>query len=156
MRQGWVPQVKQVLFAGIDQSKPAPGVLEAIRNAAGIIICPSNPVTSIGPILAVPGVRPALVESGRRVVGVSPIIGGAAISGPAHILMRVKDLEPSVKGVAKGYADVLDVLVIGTEDQQSQADIKRIGVEPVVANIRMNSPADKRRLACEVLALLVK
>jgi LPPG:FO 2-phospho-L-lactate transferase len=156
VRQRWAPEVKQLFIAGIHQSKPAPGVLEAIRNADGIVICPSNPVTSIGPILAVPGVRQALVDSGCRVVGVSPIVGGAAISGPAHILMRVKDLEPSVKGVAKGYADVLDVLFIGTEDQQSQTDIKTIGVEPVVANIRMNSSADKRRLAREVLALLVK
>jgi LPPG:FO 2-phospho-L-lactate transferase len=87
---------------------------------------------------------------------VSPIVAGTAISGPAHMLMKVKDLEPSVKGVAKGYADLLDILVIGSEDQESQADIKRIGVEPVSANIRMNSLADKRRLAREVLALLVK
>jgi LPPG:FO 2-phospho-L-lactate transferase len=156
VRERWAPEVKQVFFAGIEQSKPAPGVLEAIRNAAGIVICPSNPVTSIGPILAVPGVRQALVEYDRRVVGVSPIVAGAAISGPAHLLMRVKDLEPSVKGVAKGYADLLDVLVIGTEDQELQADIKKIGVKPVSANIRMNSLTDKRRLAREVLALLVK
>jgi LPPG:FO 2-phospho-L-lactate transferase len=156
VRQRWAPEVKQVFFAGIEQSKPAPRVLEAIRNAAGIVICPSNPVTSIGPILAVPGVRQALVKYDRRVVGVSPIVAGAAISGPAHMLMRVKDLEPSVKGVAKGYADLLDVLVIGTEDQELQADIKKIGVKPVSANIRMNSLADKRRLAREVLALLVK
>jgi LPPG:FO 2-phospho-L-lactate transferase len=156
VRQRWAPEVKQVFFAGIEQSKPAPRVLEAIRNAAGIVICPSNPVTSIGPILAVPGVRQALVKYDRRVVGVSPIVAGAAISGPAHMLMRVKDLAPSVKGVAKGYADLLDVLVIGTEDQELQADIKKIGVKPVSANIRMNSLADKRRLAREVLALLVK
>jgi LPPG:FO 2-phospho-L-lactate transferase len=156
VRERWAPEVKQVFFAGIEQSKPAPGVLEAIRNAAGIVICPSNPVTSIGPILAVPGVRQALVEYDRRVVGVSPIVAGAAISGPAHRLMRVKDLEPSVKGVAKGYADLLDVLVIGIEDQELQAEIKKIGVKPVLANIRMNSPADKHRLAREVLALLVK
>lgn len=156
VRERWAPEVKQVFFAGIEQSKPAPGVLEAIRNAAGIVICPSNPVTSIGPILAVPGVRQALVGYDRRVVGVSPIVAGAAISGPAHRLMRVKDLEPSVKGVAKGYADLLDVLVIGIEDQELQAEIKKIGVKPVLANIRMNSPADKHRLAREVLALLVK
>lgn len=156
VRERWAPEVKQVFFAGIEQSKPAPGVLEAIRNAAGIVICPSNPVTSIGPILAVPGVRQALVGYDRRVVGVSPIVAGAAISGPAHRLMRVKDLEPSVKGVAKGYADLLDVLVIGIEDQELQAEIKKIGVKPVLANIRMNSTADKHRLAREVLALLVK
>ena len=156
VRQRWAPEVKQVLFAGIHQSKPAPRVLEAIRNADGIVICPSNPVTSIGPILAVPGIRQALIESGRRVVGVSPIVGGAAISGPAHILMRVNDLEPSVKGVAKGYADLLAVLFIDTEDQQFQADINRLGVKPVSTNIWMKTPTDKRRLAREVLASLGK
>jgi LPPG:FO 2-phospho-L-lactate transferase len=154
VHQHWAPEVKQVLLAGIHQSKPAPRVLEAIRDAAGIVICPSNPVTSIGPIVAVPGVRQALAESGRRAVAVSPIVAGAAISGPAHALMKVKGLEPSVTGVAKGYADFLDVLVIGSEDKQLQQDIKRIGVEPVSANIRMNSWTDKRRLAREVLAIL--
>jgi LPPG:FO 2-phospho-L-lactate transferase len=156
VRHRWAPEVKQVFFAGIDRSKPAPRVLEAIRNAAAIIICPSNPITSIGPILAVPGVRQALVEYDGRVVGVSPIVAGTAISGPAHTLMRVKDLEASAKGVAKGYADVLDVLVIATEDRELQADIETIGVETVPANIRMNSLADKHRLAREVLALLRK
>ena len=156
VRERWAPEVEQVFFAGIDRSKPAPRVLEAIRNADGIVICPSNPVTSIGPILALPEVRQALVEFDGRVVGVSPLIAGAAISGPAHTLMRAKGLEASAKGVAKGYADLLDVLVIGTEDQELQDDIEKLGVKPVPANIRMNSLADKYRLAREVLALLVK
>ena len=154
VRQRWAPEVKQVLFAGIHQSKPAPRVLEAIRNADGIVICPSNPITSIGPILAVPGLRQALRESRGKIVGVSPIIARAAISGPAHTLMRVNDLEPSVSGVAKGYADLLDVLMIDREDQYLQDDIEQLGVKPVSANIRMNSRSDKQRLAREVLALL--
>jgi LPPG:FO 2-phospho-L-lactate transferase len=156
VRERWAPEVKQVFFAGIDRSKPAPQVLQAIRNAAGIVICPSNPVTSIGPILSVPGVRQTLRESGRRIVGVSPIIARAAISGPAHTLMRANDLEPSVRGVAKGYADILDVLLVDPEDQPLYGDIEKLGVKPVSANIRMNSLADKRRLAREVLALLEK
>jgi LPPG:FO 2-phospho-L-lactate transferase len=156
VRERWAPEVKQVFFAGIDRSKPAPQVLQAIRNAAGIVICPSNPVTSIGPILSVPGVRQTLRESGRRIVGVSPIIARAAISGPAHTLMRANDLEPSVRGVAKGYADILDVLLVDPEDQPLYGDIEKLGVKPVSANIRMNSLADKRRLARDVLALLEK
>jgi LPPG:FO 2-phospho-L-lactate transferase len=156
VRERWAPEVKQVFFAGIDRSKPAPQVLQAIRNAAGIVICPSNPVTSIGPILTVPGVRQTLRESGRRIVGVSPIIAQAAISGPAHTLMRANGLEPSVRGVAKGYADILDVLMIDPEDQPVYGDIEKLGVKAVSANIRMNSLADKRRLAREVLALLEK
>ena len=156
VRERWAPEVKRMFFAGIGQSKPAPHVLQAIDNAAGIVICPSNPVTSIGPILAVPGIRHALREYRGRIVGVSPIIARAAISGPAHTLMRVSDLEPSVRGVAKGYADILDVLMIDREDQYLQDDIDKLGVQPVSTNIRMNSLADKQRLAREVLALLWK
>ena len=154
VRERWAPEVKRVFFAGIDESKPAPRVLQAIGNAAGIVICPSNPVTSIGPILAVPGIRQALREARGKIVGVSPIIARSAISGPAHTLMTVNDLEPSVNGVAKGYADLLDVLMIDREDQYLQNDIKKLGVEPFSANIRMNSLADKQRLARQVLALL--
>lgn len=156
VRKRWAPEVKQVLFAGSERSSPAPHVLEAIGNAAGIVICPSNPVTSIGPILAVPGVRNALTKCNGRVVGVSPIVAGAAISGPAHKLMRAMNLEPSVKGVAKAYADLLDVLVIGREDHEHQADIEKFGIKPFSANVRMNSLHDKHRLAREVLALVLK
>ena len=154
VRERWAPEVKRVFFAGIDESKPAPRVLQAIGNAAGIVICPSNPVTSIGPILSVPGVRQALREARGKIVGVSPIIARSAISGPAHMLMTVNDLEPSVNGVAKGYADLLDVLMIDRKDQYLQNDIKKLGVKPVSADIRMNSLADKQRLARQVLALL--
>ncbi|MPZ78562.1 MAG: 2-phospho-L-lactate transferase [Deltaproteobacteria bacterium] len=154
VRERWSPEVHQVFFAGIDKSIPSPGVLTAIRNARGIIVCPSNPVTSIGPILAVPGIRRALVESKSRVVGVSPIIGSSSLSGPAHKLMKVTDLESSAAGVAQGYADFLTALVIGVEDEGLQPCIEKLGIKAVSANIRMNSLADKRRLAREVLALV--
>ena len=156
VRERWAPEVKRVFFAGISQSKPTPNVLQAIDNAAGIVICPSNPITSIGPILAVPGIRQALREARGKIVGVSPIVARAAISGPAHTLMKVDDLEPSVRGVAKGYADLLDVLMIDSEDECFQNDIEKLGVKSVSANIRMNSLADKRRLARRVLALFSK
>lgn len=156
VRERWAPEVKRVAFAGIGQSKPTPHVLQAIDNAAGIVICPSNPITSIAPILALPGVRQALGEARGKIVAVSPIIGQAAISGPAHTLMRVNDLEPSVNGLAKGYADLLDVLMIDSEDQHFENDIEKLGVKSVSANIRMNSLADKQRLARQVLALFSK
>jgi LPPG:FO 2-phospho-L-lactate transferase len=156
VRERWAPEVKRVFFAGIDRSKPAPHLLRAIGKAAGVVICPSNPVTSIAPILAVPGVRQALREARGKIVGVSPIIGLAAISGPAHILMSAHDLEPSVSGVAKGYADFLDALMIDSEDQYFENDIEKLGVKSVSANIRMNSLADKQRLARQVLALFSK
>jgi LPPG:FO 2-phospho-L-lactate transferase len=156
VRDRWAPEVKRVFFAGIDQSKPAPRVLQAIGKAAGIVICPSNPITSIGPILAVPGVRQALRNASGKVLAVSPIVAGAAISGPAHILMRVNDLEPSVAGVAKAYADLLDVLIIDSEDQYLQVEVEKLGVKPFSADIRMNSLADKQRVARQVLALFSK
>ena len=87
VKRRWQPEVKKVFYAGVEKSRPAPGVLEAIGNAAGIIICPSNPVTSIGPILAVPGIRDALKQATVSIIGVSPMIGESAISGPAHKLM---------------------------------------------------------------------
>jgi LPPG:FO 2-phospho-L-lactate transferase len=156
VREGWAPEVKGVSFAGISQSKPTPNVLQAIDNAAGIVICPSNPITSIGPILAVPGIRQALREARGKIVGVSPIVARVAISGPAHTLMTVNDLEPSVRGLAKGYADLMDVLMIDSEDQYFENDIEKLGVKSVSANIRMNSLGDKQRLARQVLALFSK
>jgi len=156
VRERWTPEVKRVFFAGIHQSKPAPRVLQAIGKAAGIVICPSNPITSIGPILAVPGVRQALRDASGRILAVSPIVARSAISGPAHILMRAHDLEPCVTGVAKAYADLVDLLIIDPQDQSLASEIEKLGVKPVAADIRMNSLADKQRLARQVLALLSK
>ena len=141
-------------FTQTGQDRIYPRVLQAIANAAGIVICPSNPITSIGPILAVPGIRQALREAPGKIVAVSPIIARAAISGPAHTLMGTHGFEPSVRGVAKAYADLLDVVIVDREDQSLQSEIEKLGVKPVSANIRMNSLADKRRLARQVLALL--
>src|ERR1700749_5098097 len=97
--------VNSVRFAGADNATPAPGVLDAIRDASVVIVAPSNPVTSIGPILAVPGIREALRETRATVVAVSPIVGGAAVSGPAGNLMAAQGLPVSIAGVAKAYHD---------------------------------------------------
>lgn len=156
VKERWQPTVRKVYYAGVVKSNPAPGVLNAIRSASGIIICPSNPVTSIGPILAVPGIRNALKETAAPVMGVSPIIGNAAITGPAHKLMSASGWEASALGVARAYADFLDVFVIANEDENLKAGIEELNVSAVTTNIRMNSPADKQRLAREVLALVKK
>jgi LPPG:FO 2-phospho-L-lactate transferase len=113
-------------------------------------------VTSIGPILAVPGIRDALKETSATVVGVSPIIGASAITGPAHKLMSASGWEVSALGVARAYADILDVFVVANEDQSLKAGIEELNVRAVTAEIRMSSPADKKRLAREVLALAKK
>lgn len=156
VREHWAPEVLAVRFAGVEKGRPASGVLDAIRSADAIIVCPSNPITSIGPILAVPEVRAALEETEAPVVGVSPIIGSMAISGPAHKLMSAMGVEASPLGVAKSYDSYLDTLVIAQEDYAIARQINALGVKTVCADIRMNSLADKKRLAGQVLALLGK
>lgn len=156
VKYGWSPEVTKVRFAGVEQSTPAPGVLDAIARAEAIILCPSNPISSIGSILAVPGIRSALTEASAPVVGVSPIIGRTAISGPAHKLMTACNKEASPLGVAKCYEGFLDTLVIANEDRRLARQIETMHIEVAVTDIRMTSPAEKRRLASEVLALAKK
>ena len=156
VKERWQPMVRKVYCAGAVKSKPAPGVLNALGSASGIVVCPSNPVTSINPILAVPGIRDALKETSATVVGVSPIIGAAAITGPAHKLMSASGWEASALGVARAYADFLNVFVIANEDENLKAGIEELNVRAVTADIRMNDLASKRRLAREVLALVKK
>lgn len=156
VKQGWQAEVKNVVFAGVERSRPAPGVLEVIAAAAGIIICPSNPVTSIGPILAVPGVRDALKQANVSIVGVSPMIGESAISGPAHKLMAAQGMEPSALGVAQGYADFLDQFVIDNEDEVLTKKLETLGIGVVKTSIRMKTLAHKQTLARQVLALVEK
>jgi LPPG:FO 2-phospho-L-lactate transferase len=156
VKKRWQPEVKKVFYAGVEKSRPAPGVLGAIHDAAKIVICPSNPVTSIGPILAIPGVRNALIETKASVVGISPLIGESAISGPAHKLMAAQGSEPSALGVAKGYADFLDQFVIDRADEKLRGKIETLDIKVAAAPVIMKSLDDKRRLAREVLALFEK
>ena len=156
VRERWQPEVKRVLLSGVDKSRPAPGVVEAIRKATAVIICPSNPVTSIGPILSVPGIRESLRETAARIVGVSPIIGNAPVSGPAHKLMAAVSMKVSASGVAENYADFLDVYVIATEDRRQGKKIEALGISVETTSIRMDSLGEKRRLAREVMALVEK
>jgi len=156
VKKRWAPDVLAVRFVGVEQARPAPGVLDAIRHAEAIIICPSNPITSIGPILAVPGIRAALEEAEVPVVGVSPMIGAAAISGPAHKLMLASGVQASALGVAKFYKDFLDKLLIAVEDTGIARDIEGLGISTFCTNIRMTSMTDKKRLAREVLASVEK
>ena len=156
VKERFVPEVLAVRLAGVENSRPAPGVIEAIHTAAAIIVCPSNPVTSIGPILAVPGIRDALNEADAPLIGVSPLIGSSAISGPAHKLMMACGWEASALGVANSYGEFLDMLLIDTADRPMAEEIERLSIQTVCTDIRMNSRADKVRFAREVLALIEK
>jgi len=156
VKERWAREVTAVRFAGIEQSTPAPGVIEAIHNAESVIVCPSNPITSIGPILGVPGIRSALRETSAPVIGVSPIIGASAVSGPAHKLMLACGFEASALGVAHCYRNFLDTLVIAGEDKDEIGAIEKLGLLAVTTAIRMAFLGDKRRLARQVLASAVK
>jgi LPPG:FO 2-phospho-L-lactate transferase len=156
VKERWSKQVTAIRFEGVERSRPAPGVLEAIHQASAVVVCPSNPITSIGPILAVPGIRAALTETKAAVIGLSPIVGVSAISGPAHKLMVAAEFEPTVFGVAQAYADFLDIFVIATEDERMKSRIENLGITTVLTDIVMSDLDRKKRLAREVLALLGK
>ncbi|MGE5817445.1 MAG: 2-phospho-L-lactate transferase [Deltaproteobacteria bacterium] len=156
VRERWSKPVISIRFEGAERSQPAPGVIEAIGQASAVVICPSNPVTSIGPILAVPGIRAALTKTQATVVALSPIVGVSAISGPAHKLMAAAGFEPSPFGVAQAYADFLDIFVIATADERMKSRIESLGITTVLTDILMSDRAGKRRVAREVLALLEK
>jgi LPPG:FO 2-phospho-L-lactate transferase len=147
VRRRAADEVHGVRFVGIEQATPAPGVLAALHEAEAILIAPSNPVVSIGPILAVPGIREALRATAAPVVAISPIVGGAAIKGPAVPLMRALQIEPSARGVAQTYRDILDVLVIDQADHALQREIEALGVRAIVTDTIMRGPAEKAALA---------
>jgi LPPG:FO 2-phospho-L-lactate transferase len=151
VREKALVEVVGVDYDGAASARPAPGVVESIRTAAIVIVCPSNPVTSIGPILAVPGIVDALRSTPAPVVGVSPIVGGAAVSGPAGALMRVRGLAVSPLGVAEAYAPWLRRLLIDPRDGGCIPDLARAGVDANVADIVMTSRELETALARRVL-----
>jgi LPPG:FO 2-phospho-L-lactate transferase len=151
VRERCAPDVLEVAYRGAGDARPAPEVLDAIDTAEAVVVCCSNPVTSIGPILAVPGIVDALVRTPARVVAVSPIVGGQAVSGPAGKLLTTRDLEVSPRGVAEAYRPWLDALVLDSVDIAHAAALERDGVRPVAANAVMRDGADEARLARVVL-----
>jgi len=146
--------VRRVLYQGAEEARPAPGVLEAIREAEAIVVAPSNPVLSIGPVLAVPGVREALRASPAPVAAISPIVGGAALKGPADRIMRDLGLEPSPLTVARLYADFLRVMVIDQADAHLRPQVAALGLDVLVTDTIMSSMDKKEALARAVLAAL--
>jgi LPPG:FO 2-phospho-L-lactate transferase len=144
-------QVLGIDFLGAAQAKPAPDVLDAIVDAELVVVCPSNPVVSIGTILSVGGVRDALRRTNARVAAVSPIVDGLPIKGPADKMLRSLGSEVSAYGVAKLYADFLDALVIDTKDVAKKGQIEKLGLGVAVTNTVMKTLADKVSLAKTVL-----
>ena len=145
------PAVREVTYAGADVARPAAGAVEAIQDAEAIVVCCSNPVTSIAPILAVPGMVPALRETSAPVVAVSPIIGDAPVSGPAGQLLQARGLPVSAVSIAELYRPWLDVLVVDHTDAGLAPEIAARGVRAVTAETLMTDAASERALARAVL-----
>ena len=148
MRRRAADAVEGLRFDGAETAEPAPGVIDALRSADAIIIAPSNPFLSIDPLLAVRGAREAVGESGAPVVAISPIIGGAAVKGPAAEILASLGHDVSAIGVARLYAELADVFII---DEQDAALAGRIEAETslrcVAVPTLMSGPAEKQALA---------
>ncbi|MEY2434187.1 MAG: 2-phospho-L-lactate transferase [Acidimicrobiaceae bacterium] len=144
--------VTSVRFAGADEARPAPGVLDAINDADVVVIAPSNPIVSIAPVLAVRGLRDAILARRSHTVAVSPIVGGAALKGPADRMMRELGHESSVVGVAGLYADIASVLVVDDVDAALSGAVEAEGMECLVVPTIMSSPAAASALARATLA----
>ena len=147
VRRGAQDKVINVIFEGAEKAQPAPGVIDSILNADVIVICPSNPIVSIGTILSVKNVRNTLRETRAKVVAISPIVGGAPIKGPADKLMRGLGLEVSACSVARLYQDFLDVFIIDQLDRTERERIENLGLRVIITNTIMKSLRDKVRLA---------
>lgn len=143
--------VQDVLFVGAERARPAPGVLDALKEAEAILVAPSNPIVSIGSILAVPGIHDTLHEASGMVVAVSPIVGGAPIKGPADKLMSGLQMEVSALGVARHYRDFLDVMVIDQQDAHMLDAIEDLGIPARATDTIMRDAAAKKALARTVL-----
>ena len=139
--------VRAVRFAGIEAAQPAPGVLDSLDSAGVVVVAPSNPFVSIGPVVEVPGVRATLSRRRDSVVAVSPIVGGTSIKGPAGAMMRELGHEPSVVGIARLYAEFASTLVIDDSDRDLADAVADAGMTPVVTDTIMSSPERAAALA---------
>jgi LPPG:FO 2-phospho-L-lactate transferase len=153
VRRGARDDVKAIRFEGVEAASPAPGVIDAIREADAVVICPSNPVVSIGPILAVEGLREAV--AGRPVVGISPIVGGRPLAGMADRLMPVVGLEVSAVGAARAYEGLLDAWVIDDADARLADRVRdEVGADVTVTDTVMRDDEVAGRLARAALTSL--
>jgi LPPG:FO 2-phospho-L-lactate transferase len=154
VRRRCEPRVEDFSFCKIEDASPAPGVLEAVRAAEAVFICPSNPYISIGPILAVPGIRKALQEADARVVAITPIIAGQAIKGPTARMLREMGQEVSAVSVARMYRDFVDLFVLDRRDASLLTDVARLGLEVGLADTFMDDHRSKIDLARKIVEMV--
>ena len=156
LQEFWVknrgkPGVLGVSYDGAEGCMPTSRALSAIGGADRIVLCPANPVTSIGPILSIPGVRTALKAAKGKVVGVSPMRGASPFSGPAGKLLQGTGVHPDVAGVVGMYSDFMDAILVDSTDAAAADEVKSLGVEPIIADTEMAGASGEARLAGEVL-----
>ena len=151
VKYGWQPVVRGLMYEGASEAEPAPGMLRRIETADTIVICPSNPYLSIGPILALRGVHDVLLNATAPIIAVSPIVAGEAIKGPAAKLMKELGKEPSALEVARHYAEFLNGFVLDERDAALRPQIEAMGMGVFVTDTIMKNAEDRARLACEVL-----
>lgn len=154
VRRQCQPQVTGFRFEGAEKAKPAPGALQAIQKADFVVICPSNPWVSIDPILSIPGIRSALEK--KKVVAVSPIIGGLAVKGPAAKMYAEMGIQPSAFSVAKHYQGLLNGFILDHQDAKLEMGISDLGIKTLVTNTLMKTSLDRRQLASEVIQFAEK
>lgn len=145
--------VERIDLTEAENAKPAPGVIEAIESADVILVSPSNPIVSIGPILAVPAIGKALREARTPIVAVSPIVGGAPIKGPAHTLLKAKGIEVSAPGVAGFYRDWIDGFVFDERDAKLLPDVESLGLAACYLDTMMIDAEVAERVALAALRL---
>ena len=146
--------VKGITFEGTETASPAPGVVEALEEADGIVLCPSNPLISIGPILAVEGIREALRGRRDSVAAICPIVDGQSLKGPSDRMLEQLGYEVSALEVAKLYKDIAATFVIDSTDEAQKFSIEALAMKVVVTNTVMKTLEDKTRLALETKELL--
>jgi LPPG:FO 2-phospho-L-lactate transferase len=147
------PVVKGIRFASVESAQPAPGVLEVIRYADRILICPSNPLISIGPILAVPQIRDELRAHKEKVFAICPIVAGKSLKGPSDKMLAQLGHNPTALGVAKLYADFTGTFVIDPVDKAQTPAIAALGMKVAILPTVMKTRPQKRKLARNLLAL---
>ena len=145
------PDVLNIVYSGADKSSINPKAIDALRISEIIVVAPGNPITSIGPILSIKGIRKELIDQRKKIIAVSPMVGNEAISGPAAKYMRAMVLENSPIGVARYYSDFLDKFVISKSDHHLSTQINRLGIKPYETDIIMRNDDDEVRLASYLL-----
>jgi LPPG:FO 2-phospho-L-lactate transferase len=155
VRERCEPAIEAIRFAGVERARPAPGVLEAIAGADAVVVCPSNPVVSIGPILAVPGIREAL-RTVPQAIAVSPVVAGRALKGPTVAMLEQAGIEVSPAGVGRLYADFCGAMVVDRRDLAGVPALEALGMRAVVAETvmdRLEAAVSLAAAVCEALGL---